>query len=330
MKQVRVVGTFEVQTIYDGIDGSNGARMRMGVWQSGKEYLSGTPGEEWYDVVEFEKLLYLCVKSKPPIGVTPKDDVANHGGYWSVAQGDWDFIATKLLLSERIKSDMIDTDDLVAKRILTSSVGESAHMEIVGSEMKVFGNSAMNIRFGVNEDGYAVLEYYDNDGRKLYDLGPGGITDIPISEESWTTGFYQRLGDTVREVLQLKGYKTKLYNAAYKVYQYHSKMVSGVLDDPDNDGKWFVKQGTSLGNVLPDGIYRHMPSSSAGNGAFVQYVTEDTGRVLTRDDLKDLSDYNEPVYDQAPLYSEILYSVVSGRMSHSGTIAYWNRDYDVI
>ena len=39
----------------------------------------------------------------------------------------------------------------------------------------------MNIRFGVNSDGMAVQEYYDHNGKLLYDLGPNGWSTSKIS-----------------------------------------------------------------------------------------------------------------------------------------------------
>lgn len=52
----------------------------------------------------------------------------------------------------------------------------------------MFGEfSSPNIRFGVNASGYAVLTYYDNNGNKLYDLGPQGIDWGSIVQPSWST-----------------------------------------------------------------------------------------------------------------------------------------------
>ena len=50
--------------------------------------------------------------------------------------------------------------------------------------MLVYGTAGIaNIRFGVNEQGMSVLSYYNNDGEKLYDLGPDGVSKIDTSPE---------------------------------------------------------------------------------------------------------------------------------------------------
>ena len=54
--------------------------------------------------------------------------------------------------------------------------GSGVHTIFDGNGMEVFNPfGTMNIRFGL-KNGYAVMEYYDNDGNFLYDLGPNGIS----------------------------------------------------------------------------------------------------------------------------------------------------------
>lgn len=347
----------------DGADGKNGskgysgAKMRMRDWEPWTDYMSGADGEEWYDVVKYKDVLYLCTYSHNSETTTPQEHVANHTGRWEDAK-EWAFIATKLLLAERIKSDMIDTDDLVAKRIYTTPPQEEeetetaseeekpqnmAHIEIEGSEMKVFNPlGLMNIRFGVTtrkktvdgeevDEWYSVLEYYDNDGRKLYDLGPEGITTIPVNEESWTELWYEKLGHSISEVLENKDYTRKLFNAANKVYKYHSKIVAGVVDDEENNGRLFTTKALNDEYVLEDGIYRIAPSSTSGNNVFMSIdsrVIEDAvleGKAeLDATDLPGLSSYNERVMVRNPVYAEQLYRCEGGFMASSGTTAYWN------
>ena len=116
-KQI-VASTFNVTAAPgDGAKGDRGARMRQTNWAEGKQYLSGDDGEVWYDVVLYKDLLYLCLKSHTSsTSNNPQTSVANQLGYWEKAI-DWVFIATKLLLSEKIKSEYIDADDLVVKNV---------------------------------------------------------------------------------------------------------------------------------------------------------------------------------------------------------------------
>lgn len=116
-KQI-VASTFNVTAAPDdGAKGDRGARLRQTDWAEGQQYLSGADGELWYDVVLYKDMLYLCLKSHTSSSANnPQTSVASQLGYWEKAI-DWVFIATKLLLSEKIKAEYIDTDDLVVKNV---------------------------------------------------------------------------------------------------------------------------------------------------------------------------------------------------------------------
>lgn len=100
------------------LKGNKGAKMRMRSWAEGVEYLAGVGDEKFYDVVEYSGLLYLCIKSHTSAAGTndPINSIAQQKGFWEDAQ-DWDFIATRLLLAEKIKADQIDVDNLYVKHL---------------------------------------------------------------------------------------------------------------------------------------------------------------------------------------------------------------------
>lgn len=100
------------------LKGNKGAKMRMRSWSEGVEYLAGVGEEKFYDVVEYSGKLYLCIKSHTSAaGVNdPINSIAQEKGFWEYAQ-DWLFIATKLLLAEKIKADQIDVDSLHVKHL---------------------------------------------------------------------------------------------------------------------------------------------------------------------------------------------------------------------
>lgn len=76
------------------------------------------------------------------------------------------------------------SNDLVVSKLKTAETG--ARIEASGTMLQVFGKMALNIRFGVDDNGYAVLSYYNNNGVKLYDLGPNGLNYIDMSEAKMT------------------------------------------------------------------------------------------------------------------------------------------------
>ncbi|MSS16778.1 hypothetical protein [Sodaliphilus pleomorphus] len=74
--------------------------------------------------------------------------------------------------------------DLVVGKLKTAETG--ARIEASGTMMEVYGEKGRNISFGVDSGGYAVLSYYDNNGVKLYDLGPNGLNYVNMSEAKMT------------------------------------------------------------------------------------------------------------------------------------------------
>lgn len=295
-----------------------GARLRMRDWKDGQPCLCGSEGEAWYDVTLYKNLLYLCIKSHTSSEANnPQTSVANNLGYWEKAQ-DWAFMATKLLLTERIKAEDIDTTNLVSQNIMTA--WEGPRIEASGSEMKIFGNVAMNIRFGVNSEGMAVLEYYDNEGRKLYDLGPGGITSIPVSQESWRLVYLKPLGLNISEVLGKFEYKSIGFDSSYAVYQYHSKVVAGVVEDPVNDKLYFKYRNKT--EKVASGWYAYAsstPNSIAPNRQW-GVTTENNKRIYPIGIHAD----NEPVYARSPVYMCPLVFFGTGGTITKYQNVYWN------
>ena len=113
-----VTRTGQVSFAPKGDKGDKGARMRMRVWGASVSYLEGKQGQQFYDIVLYDNLLYLCIRSHTSVSTeTPKQNVASGKiKYWEVAQS-WTFIATKLLLTEKIKASMIDADGIMAVNV---------------------------------------------------------------------------------------------------------------------------------------------------------------------------------------------------------------------
>ena len=115
---VSVSGTTVVASTTNIIfGGGKGARMRIRDWAVGLVCLQGKEGEDFYDIVVYQTKLYLCTKSHTASNANnPVASVSGNLGYWEIAQ-DWVFVATRLLLAEKIKADQIDADGLVAKDV---------------------------------------------------------------------------------------------------------------------------------------------------------------------------------------------------------------------
>lgn len=224
-----------------------------------------------------------------------------------------------------IKGENISGTNLTAERIITKPSGDNtAHVEIADSEINIFGRVARNIQFGVNDDGYAVLRYFDNGGRLLYDLGPKGIINTPNQEEKWEEVWLRQIGgdsDTINSVLQnyISDYKRWEFNEGFKRYRYYSKMVAGVYDDAVNNGKVFRRKDKSSSL---NGVFVKAPASSGTAPNFGLYRT-DPSNPGNQFVFPGLNLNNEPVYNRYPLYFVVLEEYNNGRLARSQS-AYWN------
>lgn len=77
---------------------------------------------------------------------------------------------------------------MMAGTVKTADTGFGS-VSISGGEIGVMNpQGKTNMRFGLTSDGYMVLQYYDNDGNLLYDLGPSGLTQSAIVGQMWYSG----------------------------------------------------------------------------------------------------------------------------------------------
>jgi hypothetical protein len=159
--------------------------------------------------------------------------------------------------SGQISAAVDESGNLSAGSLSTLHESGSPYVYIKDGEMKVFGNTAMNIRFGVNSDGMAVLEYYDNNGKLLYDLGPNGWSTSKISTSNWeeikvvsitTIGYTESTipanGATVD---MTDAYKLFSINSNYSVttlYKYHAGKLNGTVVKDDTYG-FSIEQATA-------------------------------------------------------------------------------------
>ena len=92
--------------------------------------------------------------------------------------------------------------------------------------VQIFGAAGVaNIRFGLDDNGYATLGYYDNHGNLLYDLGPKGIVKLDVSDSTMTrTAFID-------------------IDAAGLVSPYTEKKDGYLWITADNNNKFFGLQG---------------------------------------------------------------------------------------
>lgn len=79
----------------------------------------------------------------------------------------------------------VDISEEVRVKALESVAANGIKTRISGGIMQVFGLAGVaNWVFGVDDNGSAILEYHNNAGQRLYDLGATGLAEITNIEET--------------------------------------------------------------------------------------------------------------------------------------------------
>lgn len=137
------------------------------------------------------------------------------------------------------KNGAINADLVKVTQMETKAEG-GATIKIHNGLLEVAGTiGKTNIRFGVNENGMAVMQYLDNAGNILYDLGPGGwdasrfseavvarIGVMPATEWLGTTSF------TEFKTYEVGSYSVKLSVATARA----GRIIFGALDEIEQEG----------------------------------------------------------------------------------------------
>lgn len=128
------------------------------------------------------------------------------------------------------KVAMFDEDGLNAQLVraqrLQTKGKNGIEVRIEDGMVQIFGAAGVaNIRFGLDDNGYATLGYYDNHGNLLYDLGPKGIVKLDVSDSTMTRTAFINL------------------DAAGLVSPYTEKKDGYLWITADNNNKFFGLQG---------------------------------------------------------------------------------------
>ena len=128
------------------------------------------------------------------------------------------------------KVAMFDEDGLNAQLVraqrLQTKGKNGIEVRIEDGMVQIFGAAGVaNIRFGLDDNGYATLGYYDNHGNLLYDLGPKGIVKLDVSDSTMTRTAFINL------------------DAAGLVSPYTEKKNGYLWITADNNNKFFGLQG---------------------------------------------------------------------------------------
>lgn len=162
------------------------------------------------------------------------------------------------------KDGAINADLVKVTQMETKAEG-GATIKIHNGLLEVAGTMGKtNIRFGVNENGMAVMQYLDNAGNILYDLGPGGwdasrfseavvatIGVMPATEWLGTTNF------TETKTYKVGNYSVKLPVATERA----GRTIFGALDGIEQEG---VLGETSVPTSYYKNFYRYTAARNNG------------------------------------------------------------------
>jgi hypothetical protein len=132
-----------------------------------------------------------------------------------------------------------------AQRLETE--GAEAAVKIEGGMIAVLGRAGVpNIKFGVNSDGYAVMQYFDNAGNMLYDLGPAGLAKIETQKASM---IFSEWIDVRGANLAAPYIKKKTYTSSKGSYSLDFNVASSEANDRLLFGK-YAQPGTLVSKNL--------------------------------------------------------------------------------
>lgn len=259
-----------------GDTGETGAMIRISTWSNiqvaAEEedlfYKSGLNGEKWYDIVEHNGAKYRCIRShNQSESLEPGTDGSDF--HW-IAADEYEFIATKLLLSEKIKAGQIDAEDLVVNKLSTQSEN-GTKVEIQDGLIEIFSTSNQtyaNIRLGIDDMGVAVLQFYDNNNKLLFDLGASyGLRQFQseITQRDWKKEYWHQLSTnawenltselpTILSTLSSNIYAESITSQTEVVKRIDTTTVNGIMT-PGTYNDYYFTEATEASTYYVSGVY---------------------------------------------------------------------------
>lgn len=172
-----------------------------------------------------------------------------------------------------------------AQRLETE--GAEAAVRIENGMIAVLGRGGVpNIKFGVNSDGYAVMQYFDNAGNMLYDLDPAGLAKIKTQAASMT---FTEWIDVRGANLAAPYIKKKTYTSSKGSYSLDFNVASSEANDRLLFGK-YAQPGTLVSKNLgfTQSTHLYLYSAPRVDGAIV--LDDDSRRGLGNLDLTKAAD----------------------------------------
>jgi hypothetical protein len=210
------------------------------------------------------------------------------------------------------------SDDLVVKRLETkpdtsTNSENKACVRIGGSLMEVvneYGN--VNIRIGVDENGYSVLQFLNESGGVIYDLGVNGMSWNKLQGARFESHSFVLLSANPDDVVH------SATGTSSTIYLYYAKRINGtIFGDGDMtvelaeeaNGLWFtsgsnagvIENGVLVNKVT--GLYRSTDSRTKVIRSIAKYgsISELQDDLTANFGITDFSDFDFTLEDNGEL-----------------------------
>lgn len=261
------------------------AEPRMGTWGEGncthvildglpeedKYFYCGAYGEPYYDIVYDGKYYWLCKKTyRRNLKIEVVEDGAtvekfvkpDNNSLWTIY---WEMASQhNFLMAKTLYAIDAFIDSLVVHKLSTQTTDESAELFIENGMILIKSKkNNTSIKFGVDENGNAIQQYYDGNNL-LYDLGPTGIFSYTKSVgSSWDTYTYISASGGPSETSIVLNTKWVLSTNYYRFNEGYAEIgnaiqyeVSGTSTPSEFNGKVYQSKSYNVSNYIPDGWYR--------------------------------------------------------------------------
>ena len=308
--------------VRDGEDGKQGPMpVNTGQWNKDVEYIKDEFIQPYVWQIKNGKKLYYLLVAERSLGDDPyTNNTQGNGDIWRYRE-EYD-----LFLARKIQADDIDVDNLVVRKVKTANSGPRFEME--GSEMKVYGDGVHpNMIFGVNKDGYAVMEYYTPAGDKLYDLGPSGISMLEFAPAKWTEFRLLKFGDDIPKseldrmnFIQIERNTTLARNAP--IFKTYYAGGSPLITPAEREKEKFTYKDNNW-HIIDDGWYFDPPVANSKD--YPTILSQNTGRRIKPGGDNALYQYSDGVTDRDTIYYTRVYRYKGG-IRIERTAYYWQNE----
>lgn len=236
---------------------------------------------------------------------------------WESIGAQFESMATGLALI-----DQAIIDNLITRVLVTAESGP--RVQVIGSLISIFGDTAKNIEFGVDERGMAVMKYINNEGKVLYNLGPNGIDWGSIKPAGWSTMKLVSIisnpstdvlpdwFDVRDKILSLKNQTPSTY------YKYFAGENPEITPEEKEKEKYLYTSQNTSGGKIADGWY-----CNEWLGMYEIHSSNDTGLMIKPDGELGIYETLGGVVDKTPIYMVNLKLYRGGKEIKTAN-AYWN------